>query len=77
MKMREPRFEMQSGVTGYEFATRGGDKPTSVLCCRYQHALGTRASVTCNMYIHFSFLSIVFLLVDRKKKSFKLQYIDF
>ena len=27
----------------------GSDKPTSVLCCGYQHGLITRASVTCNM----------------------------
>ena len=42
----------------------GGDKPTSVLRCRYQLA---RASVTCNMFIYFSFLSIVFSYADRKK----------
>ena len=45
----------------------GGDKPTSVLCCGYQHGLITIASVTCNMYIYFSLLSILFLYADRKK----------
>ena len=46
----------------------GGEKPTSGLCCRFQNGYKiTRASVTCNMYIYFSFLSIVFLFADRKK----------
>ena len=46
-----------------------GNKPTSVFCCRYQHGLITRASVTCNIFVYFPFLSVVFLYADRKKND--------
>ena len=50
-------------------AGNGSDRLTSVLCCRYQHGLVTRASVTCDMYIYFPFYLLYFCLQIEKSPA--------
>ena len=44
----------------------GSDKPTSVLCCGYQHRLITRASIICKFIFPFIYC---FLYADRKRSQ--------